>query len=138
MTSSETSPSPYDPWFIDDEARERWRDSFAANADSGYGLAVNVFAWQWMTLMQSEIEAGRSVRECAAETERKVLDADLFGITGFQYGCVVSLLAECWKHGDELRRWHNLKSQIGDEGERANEEGGVLNPAIVTVETREP
>jgi hypothetical protein len=34
---------------------------------------------------------------------------------------------------EELRRWHNLRTQIGDEGEKANEDGGVLNPALLRV-----
>jgi hypothetical protein len=49
------------------------------------------------------------------------------------YGCAVSILAKCWQHGDQLRRWHNLKTQIRDEGERANESGGVLNPALLNI-----
>ena len=54
--------------------------------------------------------------------------------SGFQYGAAVTTLAACWEHGDELRRWHNLKSQIGNEGEKANESGGVLNPAILNID----
>ena len=60
-------------------------------------------------------------------------DADLEGITGFMYGCAVSILSKCWKHGEDLRRWHNLDTQIGNEGEKANESGGVLNPALLSV-----
>jgi len=33
------------------------------------------------------------------------------------YGAAVAILSKVWKHGEELRRWHNLKTQIGDEGE---------------------
>ncbi|MDA8315367.1 MAG: hypothetical protein M0010_09365 [Actinomycetota bacterium] len=54
-------------------------------------------------------------------------------------GAAVSVLASCWVHGEELRRWHNLDTQIGTEGEKANASGGVLNPAllIMTKETEE-
>jgi hypothetical protein len=38
-----------------------------------------------------------------------------------------------WKHGEALRLWHNLKTQIRDEGEKANESGGVLNPACLSI-----
>ena len=38
------------------------------------------------------------------------------GITGFMYGAAVSTLARVWIHGEALRLWHNLKTQIGDEG----------------------
>lgn len=59
-------------------------------------------------------------------------DADTDGVTGFMYGAAVSILARVWVHGDLLRRWHNLKMQIGDEGEKANENGKTLNPALLT------
>lgn len=59
--------------------------------------------------------------------------ANTDGITGFMYGCAVSGLAKFWKHGEQLRRWHNKDSQLGTEGDEANESGGVLNPAILTI-----
>ena len=37
------------------------------------------------------------------------------------------------KYGDQLRRQHNLKTQLGNEGEKANESGGVLNPALLSI-----
>lgn len=63
--------------------------------------------------------------------------ADTEGVTGFMYGCAVTQLYWHWVHGEELRRWHNLDTQIGDEGEKANESGGVLNPAILTFGSNE-
>jgi len=50
------------------------------------------------------------------------------------YGASVSVLAKCWEHGEQLRRWHNLKTQLGNEGEKANEKGGVLNPALLNID----
>jgi hypothetical protein len=55
------------------------------------------------------------------------------GITGFMYGCAVSILSKVWIHGEQLRRWHNLKTQLRDEGEKANQTGGVLNPALLCI-----
>jgi len=49
------------------------------------------------------------------------------------YGCAVVILSKCWEHGEALRRWHNKDTQIGDEGDRANESGGVLNPALLSI-----
>ena len=43
------------------------------------------------------------------------------------------MLAQCWVHGEALRRWHNRDTQIGTEGDKANESGGVLNPALLTI-----
>ena len=53
------------------------------------------------------------------------------------YGCAVSALGLFWEHGEELRQWHNLKTQIKDEGEKANASGGVLNPALLTISPKE-
>ncbi len=52
---------------------------------------------------------------------------------GFMYGTAVSILSQTWKHGEQLRRWHNKETQIGNEGDIANEKGGTLNPALLTI-----
>ena len=56
-----------------------------------------------------------------------------YGITGFQYGWAVAQLAHHWTHGEALRRWHNRATQIGTEGDKANETGGTLNPALLSI-----
>jgi len=51
--------------------------------------------------------------------------ADIDGVTGFMYGCAVNVLSQVWKHGEELRKWHNKEYDY--EGD------GVVNPAVLTV-----
>lgn len=41
------------------------------------------------------------------------------------YGMAVSILSQCWKYGEFLRKWHN--KEYGYEGD------GVVNPAVMTV-----
>lgn len=106
-----------------------WQKSKQVNSD-GYGGAVMTYSERWARLMQVEMANGKKLADVAEATSS---EADLEGITGFMYGCAVSQLASCWKHGDELRRWHNLKYQIKDEGEKANKSGGVLNPALLSI-----
>lgn len=101
------------------------------NNEAGYGRAVYDFASTWARLMEGRIAQGDTVEKCAEEASH--IAAANAGITGFQYGCAVSILAHCWIHGEALRRWSNLREQIGTEGERANETGGVLNPALLTI-----
>lgn len=105
-------------------------DKFVSNNTDPYGSGVVRYATKWADLMESEMSSGKKLSEIADKTSH---DADVEGITGFMYGCAVSVLARCWEHGEELRRWHNLKTQIGNEGEKANETGGVLNPAIINL-----
>lgn len=112
-----------------DEAK--WQEGVAAQKGDGYGLGVYGFAEAWARLIQGRIANGEQLADVADEC-CSVADK-AHGITGFMYGCAVSVLAHCWKHGEELRQWHNLKTQIRDEGTRANESGGVLNPALLSV-----
>jgi len=94
------------------------------------------YAEQWATLMEERMKAGAQIEDIADETSREIDQRPGFGITGFMYGCAVNSLAHCWVHGETLRRWHNLKTQLGNEGEKANENGGVLNPAILNIGTK--
>lgn len=111
---------------------KNWEKGLANNTDP-YGRRCYTYAADWAHLMEIEIAKGFTIEQCAEECSRK---ADTDGITGFMYGVAVSLLSQAWKHGDELRRWHNLKIQIGNEGEKANESGGVLNPALLSIGTK--
>jgi hypothetical protein len=112
-----------------DEAK--WQEGVADQKGDGYGLGVYGFAEAWARLMQQKIAEGKKLAD-VADGCCSLADKN-YGITGFMYGCAVSVLSHCWKHGEELRRWHNLKTQIKDEGERANDSGGVLNPALLSV-----
>lgn len=106
-----------------------WNEGRAHNQD-GYGKAIFDYAEAWADLMEARLADGAKLEQIAEQTSH---EADAEGITGFMHGAAVTVLAHCWEHGEELRRWHNLKTQIHTEGERANEEGGVLNPAIMTI-----
>lgn len=112
---------------LSDEAG--WQKSKDVNKD-GYGGAVMTYSERWARLMQVEMAEGKKLEDVA---DAMSSEADLEGTTGSQYGCAVSQLAACWKYGDQLRRWHNVKTQIGNEGEKANESGGVLNPALLLI-----
>ena len=98
-----------------------------------YGKCCVDYAEAWADAMEAKIAEGKTVAECAQETGTEVDRRPGFGITGFMYGCAVQILSQCWEHGEDLRRWHNLDTQIGTEGEKANDSGGVLNPAILAI-----
>jgi hypothetical protein len=115
--------------FKDEKATALWNEGLANNTDL-YGRAVYDYALAWANLMETAIGNGQTVEMCAEVTSHM---ADTDGITGFMYGAAVSVLSWSWQHGEELRKWSNLKTQIGHEGEKANEEGGVLNPALLTI-----
>ena len=107
-----------------------WVEGIIAQKGGQYGLACYRYAAQWAALMDAAMAAGETVEACADHCSR---EANVEGITGFMYGAAVGILAKCWRHGERLRCWHNLKTQIGNEGRRANAEGGVLNPALLSI-----
>lgn len=104
--------------------------------ENEYARAIVRYAESWGRLMQVRLSADETAM-VADVAEKASHDSDLEGSTGFMYGLAVNLLAKHWVRGEELRRWHNLKYQIRDEGERANESGGVLNPAIISVGSKD-
>lgn len=108
---------------------EGWKKTVEANQDD-YGSGVMRYAERWANLMEERMADGAAVADVAKQASH---DADTEGITGFMYGCAVSILSQVWEHGEDLRRWHNLDTQIGNEGEKANAEGGTLNPAVLNI-----
>ena len=107
--------------FLDDAAAGRWLKHCKANRD-GYGDAVMRYASTWATLMEQKLATGAKLPDIADKCSHQ---ADTEGITGFMYGCAVSILADVWVGGEALRRWHN--------GEYGHSGDGVVNPAIVTL-----
>lgn len=89
-----------------------------------YGAAAIQYAEYWAKKMQKEISKGKSVQECYDSTQEGL---GFLGITGFQFGCAVSILSQTWKHGKELRSVHNKKYGIKEDIE------GTANPAILTI-----
>lgn len=110
-----------------------WNTQVEVNTDP-YGSAILKFAENWANLMEEKLAQGHALEDIAEELSF-IASANAGHITGFMYGAGVSILSACWEHGEQLRRWHNLDTQIEDEGERANETGDVLNPAVITINT---
>lgn len=105
-----------------------WAKFVAANSLDGYSKGIVDFATDWANLMEADgEEVDKVAKPCSSKADEK------YGITGFMYGAAVSTLCKFWERGEELRQWHNLDVQIRDEGVKANESGGVLNPAILIV-----
>lgn len=109
---------------------EGFAECLAANSSDPYSRATVDYAENWGRCMQKRMRDGLPLETIADECSHI---ADIGGITGAMYGFAVSILARCWTHGEQLRRWHNKDTQLGTEGDVANESGGVLNPAMLCV-----
>lgn len=115
---------------VPDDKLEAFNEFVRNNSSDGYSKGVVDYAIAWAVAMQQAMRNGKKIADVAEELRDEV---DYGGITGFMYGCAVSTLSQFWKYGEELRRWHNLDTQMGNEGEKANEEGAVLNPALLSI-----
>jgi hypothetical protein len=109
-------------------------DDWKANQKGSYGKAIFDYAERWANLMEAYMSRGELLVDVAKKASH---EADDNLVTGHMYGCAVSILSHCWVHGEQLGKWHNLDVQLGKEGEEANENGTVLNPALVSIGTAE-
>lgn len=117
---------------------EAWAACVKLQSNDAYSYACVRYAVAWARLMESRGELAQEPTERDAQQIAQIAkncshEADTEGITGFMYGAAVSMLSRFWTHGEALRRWHNKDTQIGTEGDKANESGGVLNPAILSM-----
>lgn len=107
----------------DKKKQEEWENCKAINSKDDYSNCVIDYAILWAQYMEYLM----------AKHDKKLSDvwdmcshlADIYGITGFMYGCAVSILSSVWKYGEELRVEHN--SIYNHEGD------GVVNPALLTI-----
>jgi hypothetical protein len=119
---------------IRNDRLDEWNEGKAKN-DDPYGGCVYKFAEAWADEMERRMKDGETIKAMAKLASHQVDSRPEFGITGFMYGAAVQVLSRIWEHGEELRQWHNLDTQIKNEGEVANKKGTVLNPAVIQIES---
>jgi len=111
--------------------QEDW-DKWVKNNYDPYGAACIDVARRVMKILDEE----PGEFDCHDTICRADKETDAGGITGFMAGVVASMVSRCHSRGEEFRLKWNLSNQIGNEGERANDSGGVLNPALLNVGTK--
>lgn len=106
------------------KAKKAWKALKKKNADDAYGKALLKLASKWARAMQIMMAEGNDIEDIFDEA----LDAcDQYdSITGCIESSLVSILAEYWKHGENLRACYNR--HYGYTGE------GVANPAKVIMQ----
>ena len=110
---------------IKENMTSEYQEGYNKNLDP-YGHAVYVYLERWANSMEDLINEGKSPEDVMKEDAEKLShSSDISGITGFQYGCAVNILAHVWEYGEYLKAWHNAEYNYkGD---------GVVNPAILTL-----
>lgn len=109
--------------------KEDWDKWESGNKDP-YGKACVDVAREVMRLLDLPEYQHFDTHQIICKADENV---EAGGITGFMAGCVAQMVSRCHSRGDEFRRKWNLDNQISHEGEKANEGGGVLNPAILNI-----
>lgn len=105
---------------------KEYKDWYDKNSD-GYGRACFAYAERWAEMLENKIESStKDVMKVIVDNADKLShEADTEGITGYMYGCAVSILSQCWEYGEYLRKWHNKEYNYDGDG--------VVNPAILTI-----
>lgn len=110
---------------------KKWTKWVEANTDP-YGKCCVDVAREVMRLLDED--AGDfDTHEIICRADKNTTGG---GITGFMSGCVASMVSEVHSRGEEFRRKWNKDNQIHDEGDKANDSGGVLNPALLSIRTK--
>lgn len=110
-----------------DDKEQEYKKWYKKNSKDPYSHACFKYAEIWAEMLEYNIEKSTDepMKVIIDNAERLSNEADTEGITGFMYGCAVSILSQYWKYGEELRKWHN--KEYNYEGD------GVVNPAILTI-----
>jgi hypothetical protein len=77
-----------------------WSTATATGHGISYREAILAYAERWARLMQLELTEGKALKQVWLEVSH---EADLEGITGDVFTYAVSLLAQCWVHGERLQ-----------------------------------
>jgi hypothetical protein len=113
---------------------EGWKKAVESNHDS-YGKACVDVARRVMELMDEDPTPFHAGYSPDVHTTHGIIckadkDIKAGGITGFMAGCVASMVTQCHSRGEEFRKQWNKDNGI----EEKDDKGGVVNPAILTVE----
>lgn len=105
---------------------QEYKDWYDKNSDP-YGRACFTYAERWAEMLEKLIEESDKDPESIIIENAEFTShaADTEYITGFMYGMAVSILSQCWEHGEILRKWHNKEYNYDGDG--------VVNPACLTI-----
>jgi len=113
--------------------KEDWEKWVKINAKDPYSRCCVEVAKKVMELLDDNNHEKFNANEIVLEADRLLNE----GITGFMSGCVAQMVSHCHSRGEEFRKKWNEETQIGDEGDKANEGKGVLNPALLSIGKKE-
>lgn len=102
------------------------------HSSSNLDRLVIEYALAWGIEMQKAMKNGAKLADVADQLSHDVDN----GMSGFSHGLAVAFLCRYWKHGEELRRWHNRQYGVSDD-ESKTHKGKVVNPAIIRISSKQ-
>jgi hypothetical protein len=110
--------------------RRAFNKAVRINSTEDSAALVN-YAMAWAVAMQQAMRGGNKIADVAEKLSQEV---DYQGMSGGSSVWVVSFLVNFWRYGEALRRWHNLNTLPGIQGEQANKiKGAVINLTIISI-----
>ena len=110
--------------------KEKWNTYVEKNKDH-YGKCCIDVAREVMKMLDEE------PTKSELDTHKLICDSDdnikAGGITGFMAGCVAQMVSEVHSRGHEFRLAWNKDHGVKEKQAK----GGVVNPALMTIETKE-
>jgi len=111
---------PEEAMTVKEGLEQKYTDYVAKNQDPyGHGVILATAIWA------KNIDEGMDFGE--------VIYSDKLGITGFMAGCAAQAIAFYHPKGEEFRKFWNEHNGVEPEKDK----GGVVNPAIITIDTGE-
>jgi hypothetical protein len=83
----------------------------------------------WAVRMEKKMTKGIALEKCADQTSKAAIKTHSPGMSGCWFTYVILVLTECWKHGDQLRRWENSTHGVTEEQAK----GRLIHGALIGV-----
>lgn len=82
-----------------DRDEAKWQEGIRAQKEDEYGLDIYACAENSARLMQKKMLEGKKLQDMADDC---MIKGNTRGISGIMQGYALSILVNCWKHGEEL------------------------------------
>ncbi len=93
--------------FKDEESEKKWKQWVENNSEAPYINDTITYARRWAKYMQYLMEKHNKTVAEIADNASSLSGID--DITLYMHIRAVAILVQCWKYGEELRKWHNRK-----------------------------
>ena len=89
------------------EGQEKIYKDWKDKNNDGYSRQVFDYAEAWAERMEKYANEGKKIKKICEDTSHEVNDErGTWGLSGFQFGCAIQVLIQCWEYGEELKPYY--------------------------------